>query len=285
MIAGVSIESGAHGLRAALTSAWSDAIEGHLQEKDIAEIELNHAKGWRGDTLAFLSVFPRLRSLKVVDPKISSVDPIHVLRDLRALDVLTYCETELRFAAFPYLEECGLEWRPKATSLFECGTLQKLFVNRYNGKDVEPFGRLERLESLAILGAPVENLRGLSPLSHLRSLRLANLKRLTSLAGIEGLGALECLEIHTCPAITSIDAVSHLPRLRKLHLNDDGDISSLRPLDKLDGLESVLFYGSTNIVDGDLTPLLQQKNLARVSFRNRRHYSHQREDFGSAYSE
>lgn len=236
-----------------LTSAWSEAIGRYLQEKAVAEIELNYAKGWRGDTLAFLSAFPQLRSLKIIDLTISSVESIHVLRELRALDeVITYCKTELRFAAFPHLEECALEWRPKATSLFDCGTLKKLFVNRYSGKDVEPFGRLKKLESLAILNAPVETLHGLLGLSNLRSLRLANLKRLTSLAGVEGLAALEELEIHTCRSITSIDEVGHLSRLKKLHLNNDGDIASLKPLEKLDGLESVLFYESTNIVDGDL---------------------------------
>jgi Leucine-rich repeat (LRR) protein len=134
------------------------------------------------------------------------------------------------------------------------------------------------------LNAPVENLHGLFQLSDLRSLRLANLKRLTSLAGIEHLTNLEELEIHTCRGITSIDEVGHLLRLRKLHLNNDGDIATLKPLDKLTGLESVLFYESTNIVDGDLSPLLRQKHLACVSFQNRRHYSQQREDFGVAHS-
>lgn len=279
MITGICIEDGVYGLRAVLTSAWSETIKRYLTEKAIAEIELNHAKGWSGDSLDFLSAFPRLRSLKIIDLNISSVEPIHVLRELRALEVITYCKTELRFAVFPYLEECALEWRPTATSLFDCGMLKRLFVNRYNGKDVRPFGRLKKLESLAILNAPIETLQGLAELSNLRSLRLANLKRLTSLAGVEGLVALEELEIDTCRAVTSIDEVGHLSRLRKLHLNNDGDIASLKPLEKLDGLESMLFYESTNIVDGDLAPLMRQKNLARVSFQNRRHYSHQRENF------
>src|SRR5690348_16386240 len=106
------------------------------------------------------------------------------------------------------------------------------------------------------------------------SLRLANLKRLTSLAGIEGLKRLEELDIHTCRSITSIEEVGFLPQLRKLYLNDDGEIESLKPLERLHCLREVLFYESTNILDGDLTPLVHQKNLLRVSFQNRRHYSH-----------
>src|SRR5207253_3095243 len=112
----------------------------------------------------------------------------------------------------------------------------------------------------------------------------ANLKRLASLAGIEELANLEDLEIHTCRAIRSIKEIGSLRRLKGLALNNDGDIESLKPLNNLSGLESVLFYESTNILDGDLSPVLRQKALARVSFQNRRHYSHRREDFGDAYT-
>ena len=134
-----------------------------------------------------------------------------------------------------------------------------------------------------MLNAPVNNLHGLSPLKHLKYLRLANLRRLTSLAGIEGLAALEELNIDTCRAIGSIDEIGSLSRLRKLHLSNAGEIESLKPLEKLSGLEWVTFVESTNIRDGDLSPLVHQKNLSRVSFQNRRHYSHRREDFGTAY--
>src|SRR5262249_11900376 len=122
---------------------------------------------------------------------------------------------------------------------------------------------------------------GLRPLARLRSLRLANLKRLQSLAGLEALTNLEELEIHTCRAFTSIEEVGALSRLRKLLLNNDGKIASLKPIDKLSDLQWVLFYESTNIVDGDLSPLLRLKKLSRLSFQNRRHYSHRREEFAA----
>jgi hypothetical protein len=75
-------------------------------------------------------------------------------------------------------------------------------------------------------------------LNKLRYLRLANLKRLTSLAGIETLASLEELEIHTCRRINSIEEIGSLQRLRKLYLNNNGDIKSLKPLEKLTGLEA-----------------------------------------------
>jgi hypothetical protein len=283
MIDGIQVEEGEYGRRAVVTSAWSEKMTGYLLNNGITDLELNDGKGWYGNDLSFLTNLQQLISFKIIDQKISSVDPIHFLFNLRALEITTYCKTEIKFLAFPKLEHCALEWRSKAASLFDCATLKKLFVNRYDGKDIVPFTRLVNLESLAILNAPVENLLGLSTLKKLRSLRLANLKRLTSLAGIEGLENLQELDIHTCRAIGSIEEISSLSQLQKLHLNNDGDIESLKPLDKLIGLKSVLFYESTNILDGDLSPLKRQQNLSRISFQNRRHYSHRREEFGIAY--
>jgi hypothetical protein len=54
MIVGVTIENGAYGPRAVLTSEWSVAVERYLKAAAVTEIELNHAKGWHGDTVAFL---------------------------------------------------------------------------------------------------------------------------------------------------------------------------------------------------------------------------------------
>lgn len=284
MIKGIQLENSEYGLTAVLTSCWSNEISSYLADKDVAELVLNDGKGWRGSDISFLSELPELRSLKIIDLKISSIEPIHLLHKLEELKVITYCKTEIRFSEFPYLKVCSLEWRPKATSLFDCESLKELFINRYSGKDTSSFAKLINLESLSILNAPIENLFGLRSLRKLRYLRLANLKRIQSLGGIEDLTNLEELEVHTCRSIASITEIQNLIKLRKLYLNNDGDIESLRPLDKLEHLEAVIFYESTNIVDGDLTPLLSLKNLAQVSFKNRKHYSHRREDFGVAYT-
>ena len=259
-------------------------MAGLLLAKDVVELELNDGKGWSGKDVSFLSELPQLLSFKIIDLRIQSVAPVHVLRALLTLEVITYCQTEIMFSAFPRLHDCAIEWRPRAASLFNCSTLRHLFVNRYDGVDVDQFAKLNNLESLAILNAPIRDIRGLRGLTRLKCLRLANLRQLTSLAGVEALVNLEELEITACDAIGSIQEVAFLKRLRRLELNNDGDIASLKPLEVLSGLESVLFYESTNILDGDLQPLTFQKNLSRVSFRNRRHYSHRREDFGMAYS-
>jgi hypothetical protein len=249
MIKGVELEDGKYGRRAVITSSWHEGMAPYLLANDVVELELNDGKGWRGADLAFLKRLPDLLSFQILDFSISSVDPIHFLRKLCRLEVITYCRSEIRFRSFPHLEECSLEWRPKAESLFECTTLKKLFVNRYSGKDSEPFGQLIDLDDLAILNAPVTNLNGLTPLKRLRTLRLAVLPKLTSLAGLEELVDLEELDVHTCRRIRSIEVMRLLPNLRKLYINNGGEIESLKPIRDLRNLEAVVFYESTNILD------------------------------------
>lgn len=280
----MKFEDGEYGRRAVITSAWSPEMARDLLAHGVLELELNDGKGWRGSDLSFLQQLPHLRAFTLIDSfGTPSEEPIHSLHELRKLELMTYSRSAIRFSEFPLLEDCSLEWRPRCESLFSCTKLRKLFVNRYKKKNVDAFSNLSSLEWLGILNAPLENLVGLRPLTCLKYLRLAGLRRLTSLAGIEGLVVLEELNVDTCRRIRSIGEVGSLLRLRKLHLSNCGEIESLKPLENLSRLEWMTFAESTNIVDGDISPLLRQKGLSRVSYQNRRHYSHRREDFGAAY--
>jgi Leucine-rich repeat (LRR) protein len=278
MIPGLRLEDGAYGLRAVATGRWSDDLTRWAIDQGVSELELNDGKGGCGSDIRFLSDLSELRAFKIIDLRIQDVAPIHRLGKLLALEVITYCRTPIDFDAFPALEQCNVEWRPRTESLFRRSTLKRLCVNRYAGRDVSPFGQLTALDSLSILTAPIHDLKGLGSLMKLRHLRLGNLRRLTSLSGPEQLVNIEELEIHTCRAIRSIEEIGQLTNLRRLSLSNDGEIDSLRPLAYLVSLESLVFYESTNVVDGDLSPLLGLKNLSNVAFQNRRHYSHRRED-------
>jgi Leucine-rich repeat (LRR) protein len=280
---GYSLEPGPFGLRAVLTSSWTREIQQSLLQQPIADLELNGAKGWRGQDLSFLSEFPELLAFKIIGTTAKSLSPIHLLHNLRSLDVLAYCKTELRFGEFPFLVKCGLEWRRGAESLFECVGLRNLFVNRFGGSNTDLFGKLKNLESLAILGSPIKSLEGLRFLRKLRSLRLGALRVLATLKGIENLIQLEKLEINTCRKISSVEEIATLINLHELYLDNIGNVPSLKSLAPLHQLRRLTFVESTNIVDGDLSALLCLPNLETIAFQNRKHYSHRREDFGKVH--
>ena len=268
-----TIERGEWGDRVVVHGEWSADIAEQMKRRDIRELYLNHALGFRGKNLSFLSTLPNLEWLKVLDWNLEDDSAINTLHALRSLDVSTNCKTEINFSRFPRLEICGLEWRTKAKSLFTCSTLRKLSLDRYPGRTAADIARLTKLESLDILNVPLESVEELSVLPKLTHLGLYNLRKLFSLRGIERLVSLKELEINGCWAIRSIEEVQHLKSLQKLQLCDNRTIESLTPLTSLSQLTSVLFYGSTNVRDGDLSVLTALPRIREVAFQDRKHYS------------
>jgi hypothetical protein len=281
---GVEVREGRYGRRAVITAPWSDAILEWLIGADIAELELNWAKGWAGRDLAFLPRLPRLRSLAILDRWLTSVEPIHALHELRQLGLeVISSKTKLDFSAFPHLRECTFSWLPGTRSLFECTTLNTLALRGYRGLEFAPFGNLRNLEWLDIHRAPFVDLKGVGELKKLHTLHLGDLRRLTSLSDLERVTGLKWLSLWSCRGIHAIDEVRHLSRLQNFDLDKCGDIASLTPLRDLPHLQRLGFV-ETNIVDGDLSFLVNKPGLQRISFANRRHYSHRREEF-RAYTE
>jgi hypothetical protein len=275
----IRFEEGEFGTRGILTAPWSSDAHEEIMRVRPDELELNTSKGWFGSDLGFVKNYEWIRSFIIIDMKISDISPVMNLRNLTNLKIVTYCRTKLNFSLFPNLKKCALEWRSGAESLFDCVALTHLFVNRYKGKSSLPFGRLANLESLAILNSSITELHGLAELHHLRSLRLGGLRSLKSLDGIEGLCRLESFEMQTCRSVKSLSPLSGLTALVEVNVSDNGQLDSLAPLRRLPHLRTVLFYESTDVVDGDLRTIFENPAISKVSFQNRRHYSHKREDF------
>ncbi|MGI8878963.1 MAG: hypothetical protein ACR2KJ_00295 [Jatrophihabitans sp.] len=93
---------------------------------------------------------------------------------------------------------------------------------------------------------------------------------LASLSSIEP--RLRELRFETCGAIANLGDIAHQTNLRELWLANCGPINSLSPIGALTELGALIAYESTRIADGDLSPLLQLGNLARLRMMNRRHY-------------
>lgn len=275
----IIFEKSFYGKRAIINGVWDDSYIELMKEKNVDEIELNDGKGWNGNSVTFLKHFPNLKSLIIIDLKIKSVDSIYYLTKLKKLELVTYSKIPINFNIFSELEECVFEWIKDSESLFELVNLKTLFINNYSVKNDDSFSNLINLKELTIYNSKIEKIEQISKLKNLEKLRIANLSKIKSLKGIDQLTNLEELEIKKCKAISSVSEIFYLEKLRLLHLIDIGSILSIRGIENLSKLEDFMFYESTNVIDGDLTPITKLKKLNKVSFQNRKHYTHKREIF------
>jgi protein phosphatase 1 regulatory subunit 7 len=111
---------------------------------------------------------------------------------------------------------------------------------------------------------------------NLKRLELAYLTKIESISAIEELmnTSIEVLDFLKCRKISDHDAVKCLASLKTLKFNDCGEIPNIRFLNEMCNLEEFRFV-NTNVLDGDLSPLLK---LKAVGFFAKKHYSHSPED-------
>ena len=119
-------------------------------------------------------------------------------------------------------------------------------------------------------GGVVTSLRGAAKHAGLTHVGLAHMGKLETLSDADRLPRLDVLECSGCGKLQEHAIMGQAKTLRILRLNRCGEVPNLGFLDGLPSLEEFRFVG-TNVVDGDLSPLLR---LRSVGFDRKRHYSH-----------
>ncbi|MEQ5777136.1 hypothetical protein J4E05_16550 [Thalassospira sp. NFXS8] len=157
-------------------------------------------------------------------------------------------------------------------------------VVNYPGEDLNVLATLAGLKCLQLTSRRLVSLAGIDSLQGLITLDLAYCPKLGSLTGIERCQKLQMVELKNCKKVGDVSCLGELLNLRELFINDCGTIRSLQPLAKCRHLENLIFYGDTNIEDGDLATILEIPKLKKMWFADRSHYSHKRDQISAAIS-
>jgi hypothetical protein len=152
--------------------------------------------------------------------------------------------------------------------------LQSVITWRFDEADLRAFRNYFALEQLTIKEAPhLESLSGVANLPALAILGVFLARRLHDISDVAELGSsLRELKFEYCPGVSSLDEVTSLVNLRVLGVSECGDIASLEPIRGLDRLEEFYAWGSTRIVDLDLSRLARLARLREIRMRDRRGY-------------
>ena len=255
-----------------ITGAWSDAAAGLLESGRADGLDLNYAKGFKDTDLSFIRDWP-IKRLSVIAGTVKDLSPVERLSGtLRSLSVESAGSAPVNLAVFSSLTTLAAEWIQVRSTISDAPQLQDLILMSY----------------------PENDLTRLCWNSALRRLRFKDRPRLQSLEGVEAFPALEHLGVYLAPlksldALRTIDAplaelhvescrvgdlapLARLTSLRLLNASECGDLQSLRPIRNLRNLEMVWLYGTTKVLDDDLSPLLELPKLGELRMRSRRTY-------------
>ncbi len=256
-----------------------------FEREGLAGIHLSSMGAYQAPDIEFLERFPQVRAVAVSEAASLDLGGLRHLRELRNLSLPADRQgigpdRAIDLRQFTGLEEFRGEWSPKLHLGPDCLALRTLHLWKYGSKsnDLAQFHELPSLRELTLLQARISHLGGAARLRGVRNLEFYACQRLVSLEGIEQLAdsPLEGLKLERCRKVSDYLPLGLLPRLKRLAVVYGADIPSLEFLSGLAKLESLVFLGS-NVVSGDLTPLLRHPSLTFVGTFDKRHYSH-RED-------
>lgn len=266
------LETVAGDVRLVSTGKFTDSVVSTLESGSVNTLELNYAKGFSEPDLSMIGSWP-IKRLTVVARNIVDLTPITGLAsslEYLSIDTSTAAEVDLR--VFPNLLTLKSPWCHIASTISSQTKLKSLGILRYGHADLAPLHNNVGLEELILKDGPLlTQLDGLARFSTLEHLGLYG-AQLDSLDGLDAIKeTIRVLHLQRC-GVSDLGAIEGLTDLTFLNASDSGDLPTIEPLRHTQRLERLWMWGSTSILDGDLSPLTGLEGLRELRMQSRRHY-------------
>jgi internalin A len=258
-----------------VTGSWSASAAEALANGEADGLNLNYARGFVGGDLEFLDGRLGVRRLKLLDRGVADLGPIaRLASSLEELSVQAAADAEVDLAALPRLRVVAGEWSVIRNTLSGVEYLESVSTWRFDEHDLHAFRDHFGLRRLTIKEAPyLESLSGIEDLHELSVLDVVLARKLSDLSDVAAISSsLRQFKLESCRAVSSLDDIEDLRELRVLGFSNCGDIASIVPLRSLAQLEELYAWGTTRIIDGDLSPLNQLPHLREIRMKDRRGY-------------
>src|SRR3954454_21216452 len=269
------IESDTDGATLVVTGSWSAGAAEALSAGRADGLVLNYARGFSEQSLAFLREDWNLRRLSVLDRAISDLEPLARLAGaLKSLSIQAAPDAELDLAPLDGLHTLAGEWGLLRPTMSEVLGLRAITTWEFDPEDLHDFRNHVELTRLIIKHAPhLRSLRGVSDLGQLAHLQIQGARQLEDLSDLTYVAdSLTALWLEDCRRLQDLEYIGQLGKLRELGISDCGEIASFAPMRNLQRLDTLPAWGTTEVLDGDLAPLVDLRELREIRMRDRRRY-------------
>lgn len=231
------------------------------------------------DELEFLHDYPLLLYLDGEGLSSKALRYVESLANLRGLR-LDAPGSGIDLTCFPQLEEFVGDWHRDNTGAGHCGELRTLrawgFRSAQTG--LTSLADCARLERLWLVRPGIESIDGVEALEDLRYLDLSYAAKIEDLTPLAAPTVdLRELSLTNMKRISDYSPLASVHRLRRLKISKCAPMEDLAWTRGMDYLDFMSFV-ETNVLNGDLTPLLSLPLLRYAGAGNRRDYSHTDED-------
>lgn len=150
-----------------------------------------------------------------------------------------------------------------------------LWASRFKSQSasLDDFPAAKGVEYLHLTRANLQSFAGLSRFPQIKRLEAHDCRKLACDGGLSDVrNSLQWLHIHQAKKFVPGNELLSLVNLRVLCLNSCGPLPNLDFLQQFPQLVDFRFV-DTNVLSGDLTPIVEHPTLCSVGFLNKRHYN------------
>lgn len=269
-----TLEQTPEGVDLVVSGDWSEEARQSLVKGSADGLVLNYARGYRERDLEFLAGLP-VRRLHVLARTVTDLSPIYSLADgLVSLRVQSDPRALIELERLPQLQKLSAAWGQVQGSLGFAQRLEHLFLLSYTETDLVPLTAIPTLVSVVMKDYPrVRSLDGVEELPRLAALGVHFANGLDDITALKRTSPfLETLQLPSCRKVTDIASVAACTALRFFELSEGGELPTVAPLSGLKHMERLYLYGSTIVVDGDLSAIAQLPHLRDFRMQGRRSY-------------
>jgi hypothetical protein len=189
-------------------------------------------------------------------------------------------DKHIKFSELPKDIYVNFDWKETECNEIDFSKCRYLIIWHHQNKekDFNNLPEIDGLEYLEINWSSSKSLIGLEKYKKLKRLELHYCTKIESLKGIDKLhSGIEYLHINQSKKLKGHTDILKLKNLTTLCFNDCGEIDSINFIKKLDNLVDFRFV-NTNVLNGQLSPLIEHPKLINAGFLNKRHYSHKQKE-------
>ena len=256
-----------------IDSSRLDECLKYMYENNIKCIKIG-GRIYKDKDISFLDGLKDYLEGLMIDADGYRYDAINNLHNLKIIGIEDNGKDVIDFSNFPNLEDCReFYFNKRQINIESCKKLKSLRALKYKSKsgDLSELPFIPSLEKLKLLYVNATSLKGIERFPHLKNISLYRAHKLESLDDLVSLSdVLEEFDLEGKTKIVDYHALGKLRAIKRLFLNNAGDIKDLSFLETMPSLKHFAFMDS-NVVDGDLSYC--KKVNGWVAFTNKKHYS------------
>lgn len=262
--------------RMTIKGLWDDSLLKVIAAEKITALQFNLSLGWRGNDFTFLRslVGAGIEQLQILNGTSAGLETIGELVELRYLSLQVHTGSTIEFSRLDRLEYVATNWWPGVNNIFDKEGLTSLSLFDLRLRKIDRLASLPTLKRIDIRNASIQDIDFLRTGSRVEVLWLRDCRGIGVFEPLFEMRSLLRLILEGCRKLHDLGFVRHLPELEHFDFSACGPIPTLKPVCAVKTLKALSFYGSTDILDGDLSCLMTLPKLAMLGFKPRKHYTH-----------